>query len=219
MTKVSNPVPKPEAKRRGRPPAAQQGDVDTRLLDAATHLFVTRGFEATHCDDIARLAEAGKASLYVRFASKGEVFAAVVRRHADRTRIPDSTDREAPLVERLRSAGRDIVEYAVTPAVVEMLRIVIAKTAGAPELALLASRFGSQAAAERVVLSLVAGQPDDLLPMDNARLCADRFVDLVFLPYQMRALLGESAEALLPTAPQRIEETIALLASAGMLHR
>src|ERR1700722_20745506 len=47
------------------------------ILDAARHLFVSRGFEQTSVDQIAALAEGAKGAVYHHFASKEMIFGQV----------------------------------------------------------------------------------------------------------------------------------------------
>lgn len=49
------------------------------LLEAALSQFVTKGLAATRMDDVARLAGVSKGTLYLYYASKEELFKAVVR--------------------------------------------------------------------------------------------------------------------------------------------
>lgn len=49
------------------------------LLDAALGLFVERGYSATRLDDVARRAGVSKGTLYLYYASKEDLFKAVVR--------------------------------------------------------------------------------------------------------------------------------------------
>jgi len=49
------------------------------LLDAALGLFVERGFSATRLDDVGRRAGVSKGTLYLYYASKEDLFKAVVR--------------------------------------------------------------------------------------------------------------------------------------------
>lgn len=49
------------------------------LLDAALDLFVERGYSATRLDDVARRAGVSKGTLYLYYASKEDLFKAVVR--------------------------------------------------------------------------------------------------------------------------------------------
>lgn len=51
------------------------------LLAAALTQFVERGFAATRLEDVARRAGVSKGTLYLYFASKEELFKAVVREH------------------------------------------------------------------------------------------------------------------------------------------
>lgn len=49
----------------------------TAVLDAAKELFVSKGFEATSVDEIARLSETSKGAVYHHFRDKREIFAEV----------------------------------------------------------------------------------------------------------------------------------------------
>lgn len=49
------------------------------IIDAALELFVTSGFNGTRLEDVARLAGISKGTLYLYFASKEDLFRAVVQ--------------------------------------------------------------------------------------------------------------------------------------------
>ncbi len=51
----------------------------TAVLDAARRLFVTKGFEATSIDEIARASESSNGAVYHHFRDKQEIFAEVFR--------------------------------------------------------------------------------------------------------------------------------------------
>lgn len=55
-----------------------------RLLDAAKAAFLAHGYAAASMDQVARLAQASKTTLYTRFPSKESLFIAVVRRECAR---------------------------------------------------------------------------------------------------------------------------------------
>ncbi len=74
--------------RRGRPSRADAHQIERRLLDAARSVFVQRGFEATTMDAVAGQARTSKRTLYERFASKEQLFAAVVTDHTERSFAP-----------------------------------------------------------------------------------------------------------------------------------
>ncbi len=205
-------------RRVGRPSAANAGEVDARLLEAATHLFLTLGFEGTSCDQIAALAGAGKGSLYARYANKEELFAAVVRRAVERTLRPAADiPAELPLTERLHTVGLEILHHALQPDALAMMRLVIATATRFPELAQLADKIGWQGGVERVaevISSRTLEIPDALT---RARPAAALFISLTFAPQQMRALLGDSQSFLQASAPARVDDAIAMLAKGGWL--
>ncbi|GBR00992.1 MULTISPECIES: TetR/AcrR family transcriptional regulator [Asaia] len=202
----------------GRPPATQAGEVDRRILNAATSLFLDRGFDATSCDQVAALAGAGKASIYARYANKEELFAAVIRDNVDRGLAP-ATDVpwHLPLEARLMVAGQSILSHSLRPEVIALMRVVMSTAHRMPELARLADRIGREGGMLRVAAAIIGQQ--DVLPDTLARALplAAKLIDLVFAPHQMRALMGEDVAALETAAPDRIREAIHLLAGAGWL--
>lgn len=202
--------------RAGRPFSANAGEVDLRLLDAATQLFLSRGFEATTCDQIAALAGAGKGSLYARYANKDELFTAVVRRSVEASLRPSNDSfSELPLAERLRIVGLDILHHALQADALAMMRMVIGTATKFPELAQLADRIGWEGGVERVAEVISAqAQPGSVA---RARPAAAWFISLTFAPQQMRALFGESSHSLQETARVRVDEAIKILAQSGWL--
>jgi len=207
---------KKSAIRAGRPLAVNAGEVDRRLLDAATQLFLNRGFEATSCDQIATLAGAGKGSLYARYANKEELFTAVVRRSVEASVRPSNDSiSELPLMERLRIVGLDILHHSLQADSVAMMRMVIATATRFPELAQLADRIGWEGGVERVAEVISARAQPDSLP--RARPAAAWFISLTFAPQQMRALFGESSHSLRVAARVRVDEAIKMLAQSGWL--
>ncbi len=70
----------PVIPRRERRKQARPGE----LLDAALDLFVEKGFAATRVDEVAARAGVSKGTLFLYFASKEELFKAVVRENLGR---------------------------------------------------------------------------------------------------------------------------------------
>ncbi len=206
------------AVRAGRPTTANAGEVEARLLDAATHLFLEFGFEGTSCDQVAFRAGAGKGSLYARYANKEELFAAVVRRKVQQTLQPAmEVPPDLALEERLRVVGLEILRHSLHPDALAMMRMVISTANRFPELAQLADKIGFEGGVELVTkaIALHTEQTSDLLA--RARPAAAWFIALTFAPQQMRALLGDSNAALQASAPTRVDDAIHMLAAGGWL--
>mgnify|MGYP000252244819 len=131
--------PEKSYRRRGRPPASQAGQFDERILQVATSLFLDRGFGRTTLDLVAQHAEVGKSSLYARYPSKGDLFAAVVS-----LSIQTMFDHLAPVPEglglgqRLQAVGEALIEGMLHPRCVAFMRITAAEADNFPNLALMA---------------------------------------------------------------------------------
>jgi AcrR family transcriptional regulator len=205
--------------RGGRPSAALAGDVDRRLLDAAQRLFLAQGFDLTNCEQVAAAAGAGKASLYARYANKQELFTAVVRRNVDTLVSHDAgpPPMDLGVHQRLRLAGNLILEHALREQVVALMRVVISTASRFPELAGMTDSIGRERGMQIAAAALAGPQAERPDALARAMPAAAKFIDLAFVPLQMRALLGADLATLLAEAPQAIEEAVALLSAGGWL--
>lgn len=208
----------PAARRRGgRPSAEQAGEVDQRILDAATTLFLRSGFDATSCDQVLALAGAGKATLYARYANKEALFSAVVRRMVEKAGAPQPvTEWRRPARERLRIAGMRILRHALEAERVALMRVCLATVQRLPELSQLVDRMGRESAMACIVHSLTGPTPASS-DVERAKAIAAQFIEMVVVPQQMRALVGDSTEQLDAGALARISNAVELLAGAGLL--
>lgn len=197
--------------RGGRPAAGNAGDVEARLLAAATRLFLERGYAGTSCDQVALDARAGKASIYARYANKAALFAAVVDQMLARSFAQDDIAAGLALDARLAAVGMRVLEDALHPDALALLRLLVAELPRLDDTAMRADQRFWQAGVRRVsgVIAL-----RDANPADNGASAigpATQFIDLVLAPLLMRALLGEAVLPLLAAAPARIAAAIAML--------
>jgi len=190
---------------RGGRPAAGQGDVETRLLAAATRLFLERGYDATSCDQVALDAGAGKASIYARYANKAALFAAVIDRMLARSFAQD---------ERLAAVGMRVLADALYPDALALLRLLVAELPRLADAAVRADQLFWQAGVRRVAEAIALRDP---AAAGNAVVPAGQFIDLVLAPALLRALLGEPTAPLMAAAQGRIEAAIAMLRKNGAL--
>jgi AcrR family transcriptional regulator len=211
----SEPAPTTR-KRGGRPSAEHAGEVDRRILDAATTLFLRSGFDATSCDQVVAMAGAGKATLYARYANKDALFSAVVHRALERA-APAAPDvpNAMPVRDRLRAVGLHLLQQSLTEESVALLRVCLTTTAQRlPELSRMVDQSGRDSGVASIVAALAGPAQDQIVA---ATAVAQRFIDLVIVPQQMRALVGDDRDHLDAAAPRRVDEAIDLLARAGML--
>lgn len=204
----------------GRPPVARKGDVDARLLEAATRLFLTLGYEGTSCDLVAQEAHAGKASIYTRYANKTALLAAVVQANLeklfDASQAADAAD--APLRERLCNAGEKVIANALQSDAVALLRLLVAEAPRLRDIAVDANGILQRIGVQHVALAIAApavqaGQAD----AGAARAPAEALLDMVLMPALLRALLGADPVALQKAAIGSLPTAVDTLMALDMM--
>src|SRR5882757_6092184 len=124
--------------RSGRPTKEQAGQITGHLIEVATRLFLESSFEAVSIDLIAATARVSKQTFYARFASKEELFAAVVRKGVNDLLLPEVTEssRDAPIEATLIRIGMELSKHALAPAAIALDRLIGSEAHQFPELAL-----------------------------------------------------------------------------------
>jgi AcrR family transcriptional regulator len=108
------------------------------LVAAALQLFVERGFAATRLEDVAARAGVSKGTLYLYFASKEDLFRAVVRRGlVESIEIAERQVREfrGGSIELLDALLRRLWDVLVRSPYSGIPKLVIAEAGNFPELA------------------------------------------------------------------------------------
>jgi len=197
---------KPERRTRvrvGRPPKQLAGEVDDRILDAARRVFLEHGLEGASIDEIARLARAGKPTIYARFPTKKALLEAVATRSA--TSVRGGFESYAPsgesIQEQLVSVGTEILRRLLAAETVDFMRLFISEARRFPELATfgrMARERGAHAVAPVLRDLVQSGRMADYPAFHPDRLEATTqfFIDLVVERLLLRALFGESLTAL-----------------------
>ena len=204
---------KQKAPKLGRPPKGLAGDVETRILNAAEHLFLSKGFRSSSIDEVAEKAPASKPTIYSHFSGKEGLFEAVVARAAGglanfQGYVPEGRT----IQDKLTNIGTAIVERALYDSV-GITRAVIAEAPTFPDL----SRHVHETSRDRLAeaVSIVLSEATHLSrslkgPFSEKRSVptAQIFLDLILLPILMRALMGEESKTLkkdlLPFVRERV---------------
>ncbi|HEX3873726.1 MAG TPA: TetR/AcrR family transcriptional regulator [Solirubrobacteraceae bacterium] len=110
------------------------------IVDAATTLFLRTGYLGTSMDEIARLAEVSKQTVYKSFGDKQRLFTEIVTAVTDRS--DEILDRMTAILDdcvRLEPTLTDVAVYfagaVLQPELVRIRRLVIAEAGRFPELA------------------------------------------------------------------------------------
>ena len=190
--------------RAGRPPLERAGEVDERILDAAHKVFLDRGFDGASIDLIAETARSGKPTIYARFRNKEELFAAALTRQIDarNARLSAHKPVGATIEERLTSIGAAMLKETLTKDHMGLFHLAMAEQRRFPELVAeltrMAKRRGVETVARLLVEAATCGEFGSLPAGSEGRSlrAAEMFGELILLPFLMRALSGESMEAL-----------------------
>ena len=131
--------------RRGRPRSAEK---DNAILDAATRLFMERGFEATAMDLIAEAAGVAKVTIYARYPDKESLFRAVLRRKCEQFVAPTLFDscRTMCTADALEAFAVDFLDLILSEDAMNMHRLIMAEGSRAPRI----SELFMEAAVDRI---------------------------------------------------------------------
>jgi TetR/AcrR family transcriptional repressor of mexJK operon len=191
--RAKDPHHRPAAARSrgGRPSRSAALELNERILDVATELFLAQGYGLTTIDELARRAGISKRTFYHRFADKSVLFGAVVHRIVDRIRPPPGVPllEGATLHQVLKRLAGLILHAALSPPAIALHRLITAESARFPELARAAHAQDASQEAIRLISGLLARELDnDQLTAAVREFAAQQFLQLVVVVPQRRAL-------------------------------
>lgn len=168
-----------------------RGQIDTRkdeaILDAAAHLFGTRGLTVS-MDEIARVAGVSKQTLYNRFSSKVEIARAVAARRSEAISAPLMSD-GAP-VEVLEALAVGLLEKLTCADSANSLRAASLASIDLPELGLAVYEAGPAEGRRKLAEWLTTQTKLGRLNVDDPVQAAEMFSGMVLGHGHLRALLG-----------------------------
>ena len=151
------------------------------ILAAAQRAFLAGGFGAVSMDAIAREAGASKATLYAYFASKEELFGAVVAREGERyfrgfsAHELDPREAEASLAE----IAHRFLNLVLSPDAIAVNRITIAEAVRFPQLGEVFWRAGPERTRAQIEAFLRRADEAGALAINDHKLAAEQFIALL----------------------------------------
>jgi AcrR family transcriptional regulator len=131
------------------------------IVEAAGRLFGERGYDATTLDDVAAAAGVTKPILYRHFASKRDLYLALLRRHrADLPTFADAIPPAGPPEERVRAVLDYWLDYVESHSYA--WRMLFRDRGGGPEVE--AFRADVHARARAVLADLIGGLSGGAIP-------------------------------------------------------
>ncbi|MFG2867891.1 TetR/AcrR family transcriptional regulator [Streptomyces sp. NPDC048338] len=182
------------------------------ILDAATAVFLDKGYAGTSMDDIAKLAAVSKQTVYKHFADKEKLFSEIILATTDRIDSTIDLVADVPVTadgldENLTRLARRLLATLTRPEVIRLRRLIIANADAFPALGAAWYEQGF----ERVLVTLAATfrhlTDQGVLHADDPVLAAHHFAGLVLWIPVNQAMFHGSA--------QHTEADLDLYATAG----
>jgi len=187
----------------GRPSKSAALQLQDRILEAATQLFLMAGYASTSIEAIAARAGISKKTFYHRFDDKAALFAAVVHRIIERIRPPP----EVPLLqggrldEILRRLAGIILRAALSPQALALNRLVVAESVRFPDLVRVLHQDSASREAITLIGDLLARElPAAQLTPETQRFAATQFLHMVVAVPQRRSM-GQGS----PMTPKELD--------------
>src|ERR1700722_5419718 len=210
------------AGRVGRPPRERAGEVDARILAAARRVFLQHGVAGASIDEIAKVARAGKPTIYARYPGKEALFAAVAMSNVAATaaQFEGHVPTGSTLDERLAKLGVALMQWVLAGDIVAVMRLGISEARWLPDLAinvhLAARRRSEEVVGKLLAEAAVSDSLGDLPAFAPQQLAttAKFFIDLVVWPIVVRALFGEKLKDLRAEVEPDVARSVAFFLAA-----
>jgi TetR/AcrR family transcriptional repressor of mexJK operon len=162
------------------------------VLDAATDLFLARGFAGTSMDAIAARAGVSKLTVYAHFEDKDRLFQAIVRERCESYNRPESFERSLALAPReaLREMGGNFLALLLSPQTLGLYRVMIAEASRRPKIAELFYTAGPERLASLFADYFRRAAARGQYRIDDPEQAADHFLSLVKGKLHFRATLS-----------------------------
>jgi AcrR family transcriptional regulator len=165
------------------------------FLEAATHVFLSRGFEKATLAEVIARSGGSRATLYARFGSKEGLFAAIIEAKCGQiVAALESGRMDGGLAEVLREFATAYMRELMSVESLALYRLVIGESGRFPKLGAAVFKAGPNAAAERLAAYLRESAEAGIVefPDTNIDLAARQFLEMVKGDLHLRALMWTS---------------------------
>jgi TetR/AcrR family transcriptional regulator, mexJK operon transcriptional repressor len=201
----------PAVKAETRPNPKREARRDA-MLDAATALFLERGYGAISLTDVVKRSGGSLATLYELFGGKlGLLKACVAERCGQLNELLDASALEnQPPKQALTAFGRGLLALVTSPLAVGAHRMIIAEHAQIPELAPAFWANGPDAGKEHLAHYLAHVAAQGVLDIADPLRAARHFCALVIGDTLLRKMHGIATDDSPAEAERHIDEVVGL---------
>jgi AcrR family transcriptional regulator len=162
------------------------------FMDAATVVFLEKGYSGTTLDDVIARSGGSRQTLYTLFGGKQGLFEALVAERSASIFEPFQADdiRDRPPEEVLPELGARYLAIILAPVALGMYRIVVAESGARKEVGELFWRAGPGNARVLLARYFEAQVKRQALQLEDPELAAREFIGMLIGTMHMECLLG-----------------------------
>lgn len=151
-----------------------------QILEGARKVFHDNGFDAASMNDIARVAQVSKGTLYVYFESKERLFLELIaeEKRADLWPIMSLDHADHDIGTVLNHFGQEFLKLLTRPYYIKAMRTVFSIVERMPEVGADYYSRGPQICMEKLAAYLEAQSRAGVVEIDDCLLAAQQFMDL-----------------------------------------
>lgn len=200
-------TPKDSASQAVEPQSSRGRERYTRIITAATELFLRDGYSETSIDRILERSGGSKATLYSYFPTKDDLFRAVTDAVVENDRQPELNARD-DVFETLRAFAEQRLNVIFSPSHRALLRVVIAERQKFPDLARAYYETGPKKSRELMIGYLRDLHDEGKLVVEDPREAAGIFIGMLIHEWYSRSLLLDAE----PPPPEHARQRAATVA-------
>ena len=174
------------------PDTIQKGRKFDQVVAGAREVFMADGFEGASVDEIARVANVSKATLYKYFPDKRQLFMQVAEVECQRqsAEAMDNIDRSAAPRAVLGQAGRHFLRFITSKFGLQIFRICVAESDRFPDLGQRFYASGPAVMRREMAQYFEQAVARGELQIDDHVLAADQFGEMCKADIWMRLVFG-----------------------------
>jgi AcrR family transcriptional regulator len=191
-------------------PVPETAEIESRkrrdVLDGARRVFFDKGFDGASMDEIARAGGVSKATIYVYFDSKEDLFEALVQvdRRTSAEMMFEYEGDDPDVARQLRRIGVSFMTMMVRPDHIKMVRMVMGVAEKFPRIGQTFFQTGPCLGGRRIAELLIRHGEHGRLKIDDYEAAAFQFLNLCQGNITKGLLFGSEEK---PTTAQ-IEKTV-----------
>jgi TetR/AcrR family transcriptional regulator, mexJK operon transcriptional repressor len=175
---AANPDRPRQARSRGRPKVEAVATIESELLEVALAEFLTHGYGGASVNRIVRAAGVSKTTVYSRFASKEQLFRAIMDSQIQRLSALSSLlfhRRRAGLEQGLIAYGNRMLEISLEGDLLNVNRLIYSESQRFPELGAAAAER-SELGVRQISAFIAACAEADQVPCRDPTSVAEAFI-------------------------------------------